>query len=158
MACLFKARINPQSHSPCNLRGVNVFRNQLNFTQMSERKPNITQRKLKTSFDNKSETAYSLFCDCGVCVFSCHRGLNFEKGIGKTNDRRNNELFQWHLHASAFTAREAPLLCFILNFLTRNEEMLWWYLFKLDSKEKKNHNNNNNNNNKILNQRCIIWY
>ena len=25
--------------------------------------------------------------------------------------------------------------------------MLWWYLFKLDSKEKKTNNNNNNHNN-----------
>ena len=90
----FKARINPQSHSPCNLKGVNFFRNHLNVTQMSERKSNITQRKIKTSFDHKFETLYGFFWDSGVCICSCHCGLNFEKAIGKTNDRRNNTLFQ----------------------------------------------------------------
>ena len=78
------------------LKEWTVFRNQLNFTQMcqmSERKSNITQCKLKTSFELKSD----LFSDCGICVFFCHCGWNFEKAIEKPNGRKNNAVFQYSL-------------------------------------------------------------
>ena len=37
MACVFKGRINPQSHCPCNLKEVAAFyvRNKLNYTQVN---------------------------------------------------------------------------------------------------------------------------
>ena len=148
MGCLFKARINPQSHSLCNL---NVFRDQLNFTQMSERKPNITQCKLKTSFYNKSDTAYT---DCVVCVFSYHGGLNFQKTIGKINNNRNNELFQWHLTCLACISLQgarSPAITLHNQFpYTDGRNVVVWLIWTGQQGK------NNNNNSKIILRRSII--
>ena len=42
MACVFKARINPQFHRPCNLKGVAGLKIlSVLYIQMSEQKSNL---------------------------------------------------------------------------------------------------------------------
>ena len=101
----------------------------------------LQRAALKKSFDNKSDTAYSLFCDCGVCVFSCHCGLNFEEAIGKTNNRRNNELFQWHLICLACISLQgarSPAITLHNQFpYTDGRNVVVWFIWTGRAKKKK---------------------
>ena len=56
MACVFKARINPQSHRPCNLKGVALFFCFVLFFKQTELYPGKCQ--------NESQTSYTLNFKC----------------------------------------------------------------------------------------------
>ena len=114
---------HPQWHGSCNPKGVNLFRNQLNLTQMSERKSNITQRKIKTSLIRPQ-------------IWGCLRPffvpLWFKLWTGNCKNHRNEPLFQWHLiclaRSSLQDARSSAITLLNQFPYTQGRNVLVWLI------------------------------